>query len=217
MIVLSSESGQTKYGLKKYLIDSYEDLKSLSIKNTPAGSSALSMSDGKVYFLIVDESAAEGFTWKQMPISGGGGGGGGGSVNSVNDIEPDADGNVEITGDDIRTEKRGGPQKISDSIAQKQNKLVAGSNVKLEDVDSGQHTLVSVPGVITSVNGKTASNDGSVTLTGDGINVGSGPSGTIFDNIMDLKNNKQNKLYDSGNNQNIKTINGQSLLGSGDI
>lgn len=40
---------------------------------------------------------------------------------------------------------------------------------------------------------------------------------TALQNVLDTISGKQDKLYDSGANQNFKKINGQSLFGSGNI
>ena len=60
---------------------------------------------------------------------------------------------------------------------------------------------------VTSINTKQNINDSTLTTT----------TKTIVGGINELVTNKQNTLVDSGSNQNIKTINGTSLLGTGDI
>jgi len=66
-------------------------------------------------------------------------------------------------------------------------------------------------GVLTNqINNKQDQTDNTLTTTSKNI------VGAINENLMAI-NTKQDTLIDSGDNQNIKTINSQSILGVGDV
>jgi len=66
-------------------------------------------------------------------------------------------------------------------------------------------------GVLTNqINNKQDKTDNTLTTTNKNI------VGAINENLMSI-NTKQDTLIDSGDNQNIKTINSQSILGVGDV
>lgn len=62
--VLFEEGGQTKYGIKEFIIDNAEDVAALPT-DIPLGSCALAASDGSLYFLVKKDGEEQPI-WQQL-------------------------------------------------------------------------------------------------------------------------------------------------------
>jgi len=101
---------------------------------------------------------------------------------------------IEGSGSDVDTSNYVTKDDLQDAVGDKQDKLISGTNVK-------------------TINGKSILGSGDITIEGSGSDVDTSNYVTK-DDLQDAVGDKQDKLI-SGTN--VKTINGKSILGSGDI
>lgn len=92
-----------------------------------------------------------------------------------------------------------------------ENATTSISNLETS-VDGKQDTLVSGTNIKT-INGESLLGEGNIEISAD-VDLSDYITTTDLENALD---NKQDTLIGSGEGQNIKTINGQTLLGTGDI